>query len=72
MTLLPLGLFAVTMVLLFAHEARRTTERGMRETARALALALDREVGEVRAALGVLAVSPLLAAGDLAGFTQPG
>lgn len=71
-TLLPLGLFAVTMVLLFAHEARRTTERGMRETARALALALDRAVGEVRAALGVLAVSPLLAAGDLAGFTQPG
>src|SRR5690242_21526929 len=61
-TLLPLEIFAVTLLLLFAHEARRTTERGMRETAQALALAIDREVGEVRAALGVLAVSPLLAA----------
>jgi PAS domain S-box-containing protein len=58
------------MILLVAHEARRTTERGMRETARALALALDHEVGEVRAALGVLAVSRPLAAGDLADFYQ--
>jgi hypothetical protein len=45
--LLPLVLFSVCMVLEFAREERRTTERGMRETARALALAMDREVGEV-------------------------
>ncbi|HEY5869780.1 MAG TPA: hypothetical protein VI542_30145, partial [Candidatus Tectomicrobia bacterium] len=69
-TLLPLGLFAVVLILLFAHEARLTTERGMRATARALALAIDREVGEVSIALEVLAVSRLLAAGDLAGFYQ--
>ncbi len=69
-TLLPLGLFAVVLILLFAHEARLTTERGMRATARALALAIDREVGEVSMALEVLAVSRPLAAGDLAGFYQ--
>jgi PAS domain S-box-containing protein len=69
-TLLPLGIFAVTLLLLFAHEARRTTERGMRDTARALALAMDREVDEVRAALGVLALSGSLAAGERASFYQ--
>ena len=69
-TLLPLGLFAVALILLFAVEARHTTERGMRDTARALALAIDREVGEVSMALEVLAVSRPLAAGDLAGFYQ--
>jgi hypothetical protein len=56
------------MILLFAHEARCTTERGMRDTARALALAINREIAEVRAALGVLALSRLLATGDHAGF----
>ncbi len=66
--LLPLMLFSVCMVLEFAREERRTTERGMRETARALALAMDREVGEVQAALGILALSRPLAAGDLEGF----
>jgi PAS domain S-box-containing protein len=65
---LPLVLFAAFLILLFAHEARRTTERGMRDTARALALAMDREVAEVRAALGVLTLSRPFAAGDLAGF----
>jgi sensor histidine kinase YesM len=44
------------MVLEFAREERRTTERGMRETARALALAMDREVGEVQATLGILRI----------------
>jgi PAS domain S-box-containing protein len=63
-------LFAVALILLFAHEERRTTERGMRDTARALALAMDREVAEVHAVLGVLALSRPLAAGDLAGFYQ--
>ena len=66
--LLPLMLFSVGMILEFAREERRTTERGMRETARVLALAMDREVGEVQAALGILALSRPLAAGDLAGF----
>jgi len=66
--LLPLVLFSVSMVLLFAHEEHRITERGMRETARALALAMDREVGEMHAALGALALSRPLAAGDLEDF----
>jgi PAS domain S-box-containing protein len=69
-TLLPLVLFATFLILLFAHEARRTTERGMRDTARALALAMDREVTKVHAILGVLARSRPLAAGDLAGFYE--
>jgi PAS domain S-box-containing protein len=42
----------------------------MRDTARALALAMDREVAEVRAALGVLTLSRPFAAGDLAEFYQ--
>jgi hypothetical protein len=29
-TLLPLALFAIVLILLFAHDARRTTERGWR------------------------------------------
>jgi PAS domain S-box-containing protein len=66
--LLPLVLFSISMILLFVHLERRTTERGMRDTARALALAMDREVAEVRAALGVLALSRPLAAGDLESF----
>jgi uncharacterized membrane protein len=49
MALLPLVLFSVFMVLMFAQEERRTTERGMRKTVRALALAVDRVVGEVQA-----------------------
>src|SRR5215831_17599562 len=68
--LIPLVLFCAIMILLLAHEERRTTERGMRETARALSLAMDREVGEVHAALGVLALSRLLAADDLEGFHE--
>jgi len=56
------------MILEFARQERRTTERGMRETTRALALAMDREVGEVQAALGILALSRPLAVGDLEGF----
>src|SRR5215510_13841303 len=47
--LLPLVLFSVSMVLLFAYEEHCITERGMRETARALALAMDLEVGEMQA-----------------------
>ncbi|MGE3541234.1 MAG: PAS domain S-box protein [Candidatus Tectimicrobiota bacterium] len=69
-TFLPLGCFAVVMLFQFAHETRRTTERGMRDTARALALAMDRELGEASLALGMLTISRSLAAGDLAGFYQ--
>ena len=68
--LLPLVLFSICMIIGFAQGERRTAERGMRETARALALAVDREVGEVHAALGILSLSRPLAAGDLAGFYQ--
>jgi hypothetical protein len=57
-TLLPLVLFAASLILLFAHEARRTTEQGMQDTARALALAMDREVAKSpRGARGARAVS---------------
>src|SRR5207245_3034383 len=55
--LLPLVLFSICMIIGFAQGERRTAERGMRETARALALAVDREVGEVHAALGILSLS---------------
>jgi PAS domain S-box-containing protein len=69
-TLLPLAIFSVVLIFLFARDARRTAEQGMRDTARALALAMNREVSEIRAVLGVLALSRPLANGDLASFYQ--
>lgn len=62
MTAVPLVLFAAGVILLYAQQERQTAERGMRETVRALALAVDREVDEVTTGLGVLALSGVLAA----------
>ncbi len=49
---------------------RRIVELHLRETTRALALAVDRELGKAEAALRVLSHSHYLAAGDLAAFHQ--
>ena len=45
---------------------RRSAERGLASTAKALATALDREVEVASTALATLAASPLLEAGDVA------
>lgn len=52
-----------------AYEYKRSLiEQHMLETARALTLTVDRELANIQSALLVLATSPHLAAGDLAGF----
>ena len=50
------------------QEQRELHRENLRETARALALVLDRELGERETVLKVLAASPALAAGDLRAF----
>jgi signal transduction histidine kinase len=50
------------------HRQRALLEQNMVQTARALALAVDREIASTRAALQTLATSPHLASGDLTAF----
>ncbi|MDY7227196.1 ATP-binding protein [Hyalangium rubrum] len=66
--LVPVLLFAAGMVGRFAESQREVRTRGMQETSRALALAMDRELRQSIQALEVLAHSESLAAGDLQGF----
>jgi signal transduction histidine kinase/ActR/RegA family two-component response regulator len=66
--LVPLGLFGAGAVDRFAEAQWSVREQGMRETARALALAVDRELGQSIRALEVLSYSEPLARGDLATF----
>ena len=49
---------------------REAIERGMRDTARALSLAVDREVGSIQAVAQTLAASPSIAAGDFKAFYE--
>ncbi|WP_164016625.1 ATP-binding protein [Pyxidicoccus trucidator] len=66
--LIPLVLFAAGAVDRFATSQRGAREQGMRETARALALAVDRELGQSIRALEVLSHSELLARGEYETF----
>ena len=66
--LLPLLVFTAFIVYRDLAEQREILERGMRNTARALSLALDGEVKAYRRTLETLAVSPVLAADDYALF----
>ena len=63
--LLPVVIFAAVAIVRLARLERATSEQGMRETARALSLAIDRELASARAALLFLVVSPHLRAGEL-------
>ncbi|MFP2963255.1 ATP-binding protein [Myxococcus sp. 1LA] len=66
--LVPLVLFAAGAVNRFADSQRDARAQGMRETARALALVVDRELGQSVRALEVLSHSAPLAQGDLKTF----
>jgi PAS domain S-box-containing protein len=66
--LIPVVTFAAVAIVRLARLERATSEQGMRETARALSLAVDRELASARAALLFLVVSPHLRAGDLEAF----
>jgi len=66
--LVPVLLFAVGMAVRFTEAQREAQERGMRETSRALALAIDRELGQSLRALEVLTHDRSLQEGDLQAF----
>ncbi|AKQ66965.1 Chemotaxis protein methyltransferase CheR [Myxococcus hansupus] len=66
--LVPLVLFAAGVVSRFADSQREARAQGMRETARALALVVERELGQSVRALEVLSHSAPLAQGDLKTF----
>jgi PAS domain S-box-containing protein len=66
----PVVIFATIMVVVFGRGERASTERGLRETARALTLAVDREVETSIKALEALAASPYLDTDDYAAFAR--
>ncbi len=67
---LPLLVFTVIMVGQHLRLQHDVVERGMRDTVRALSLAVDREVKTSWAVLETLAASPSLEAGDLKRFHE--
>jgi len=64
-TLLPLVAFAALSVFLFTRQEQRAIERGLVETVRALAVAVDRELRASISTLEALAVSRAIDATDL-------
>ena len=70
LTILPLILFATWILLELHREARARAERALTDTARALSLAMDREITAVTAALDALATSRALLTGDLRAFYE--
>ncbi len=66
--LLPLIVFAALMVVLFGRQEQASLERGLRDTTRALALAVDRELATTIKSLEAIAASPLFDEGDLGGL----
>src|SRR5215475_6918330 len=68
--LLPVLIFTFEMFRQKARLQHEAVERGMRDTVRALSLAVDREIGAVRAILETLAESPSLDTGNLRSFYE--
>ena len=65
----PVVLFAAALIVYHAQLERTTVERGMRDTARALVIALDGEIQEIKHGVEALAASRHLdGAGDLERF----
>ena len=67
---LPLLVLAAVMFLRDVQFQRAALERGMKDTARALSLALDRDVGKLHAVLETLAASPSLDSRDFKSFNE--
>ena len=70
--LVPVVTFATIAVARLASHERAASEQGLRETARALSLAVDRELASARATLLLLVGSPHLRSGDLEAFSRQG
>jgi PAS domain S-box-containing protein len=66
--LVPVVTFGAVAIVRLARLERATSEQAMREMARALSLAVDRELAGARSTLLFLAASPHLRAGDLVAF----
>jgi signal transduction histidine kinase/ActR/RegA family two-component response regulator len=56
-TVVPVVLFAAGLIVYHTQLERTSVERGMRDTARALALALDRDIGDIKNGVETLAAS---------------
>jgi signal transduction histidine kinase/ActR/RegA family two-component response regulator len=67
---LPLLIFSIAIVRQEPQDQRAVLDRGMRDTARALSLAVDGEVKALRAVLETLAASAYLDTGDLKAFYE--
>ena len=59
-TVVPVVLFSVGLIIYHTRLERSSLERGMRDTARALALALDRDVNDIKTGVETLAGSQYL------------
>ena len=59
-TVVPAVLFAVGLIVYHTRLDRSSLERGMRDTARALALALDRDVNDIKTGIETLSASKYL------------
>jgi signal transduction histidine kinase/ActR/RegA family two-component response regulator len=68
--LIPVSLFSAVALNMLLRAEREAALRGVRETARATALAVDRELGNAETALHLLATSRNLTDGDWPGFYQ--
>ena len=70
-TVVPVVLFAVGLIVYLTQAERSSLERGMRDTARALALALDRDVNDIKTGVEALTASRYLdSPPDLAHFYE--
>jgi len=70
-TVVPVVLFAIGLIAYQMRLERSSLERGMRDTARALALALDRDVNDIKTGVESLAASRYLdGRGDLPHFYE--
>lgn len=68
--LMPVVIFATISLNMLLESERAAALRGMRETVRATALMVDRELGNAEASLRALAGTDDLASGDLASFYE--
>jgi GAF domain-containing protein/ActR/RegA family two-component response regulator len=68
--LLPVLLFSGVVLVLLNRQTRTATEKGLVETARALSLAVDRELTASASVLRALATADSLASGDLKAFDR--
>src|SRR5207244_6130313 len=66
--LLPMVAFSAVMLVWAHRQTRAATERGLVDTARAISVAVDREIGATVAALRLLSASEHLRRGDLLAF----